>query len=232
MKTEHEYDARSRFYRQWLVSVSLGEAMGFAVPAFAAGLALALGAPQLGLTGAAIAAGAAEGAVLGWSQVRVLRRFLPAIAAASWVRATAAGALVAWALGFTTPTVADLFPDLGPRVLIPLSALTGSALVLSLSVAQWLVLRRATDRAGWWIPGNAVSWCLAVPVVFVAMALVPEDAGAAVFAGVGVVSGIAMAVIAAAATGWVMAKIIFAPPHACVTEIAAQPLSDALTGQR
>ena len=223
---------RSRFYRKWLVSVSLGETLGFAIPALTAGLAFALGAPQLGITAAAVVAGAGEGAVLGWSQGRVLRGFLPAIDAGLWVWATAAGALVAWALGWTTPSVADLFPDLGPEVLIPLSVVTGSGLLLSLSVAQWLVLRRATDRAGWWIPWNVVSWLLAVPVVFVAMALVPEDAGAAVFAGVGVLSGLAMALIAAAATGWVMAKIIFAHPGDMAPEMAAQPLSDALTSRR
>ncbi len=196
------------FWRSWVVSVSLGETLGFAIPATVAGIALAAGLPEGIVIAVAVISGAGEGAVLGWSQARVLVRRLPVLSITSWVRWTAAGAMAAWACGWMTPVLADVFPDLGPEVLAPLGGLMSVALLLALSGAQWNVLRRYVPNAALWIPGNALVWALATPIVFVAMALVPDDASAWVFTGVGVVSGFGMAVVAAAGTGWVMLRIL------------------------
>jgi hypothetical protein len=35
-----------------------------------------------------------------------------------------------------------------------------------LSFAQWLVLRKAAARAGWWIPANMLAWLGGMPVIF------------------------------------------------------------------
>lgn len=35
-----------------------------------------------------------------------------------------------------------------------------------LSFAQWLVLRKAAARAGWWIPANMLAWFFGMPIIF------------------------------------------------------------------
>lgn len=78
-------------WRRWCVGVTIGELFGFAAPATAA---LAL-----------LAAGAFEGAGLGWCQARVLRSVIPGLRRADWILATALGALLAWSIG-VLPVVA------------------------------------------------------------------------------------------------------------------------------
>ena len=35
-----------------------------------------------------------------------------------------------------------------------------------LSFAQWLVLRKRVEHAGWWIPANMVAWLAGMPIIF------------------------------------------------------------------
>jgi hypothetical protein len=199
---------RSGFLQRWVIYVSGGETLGFAIPAAAAGAALAAGLPEGFVVAVSICAGAGEGAALGFAQARVLRSVLPGFEERRWVTATAAGAVVAWVLGWTAPAAADLFPALPPGVIAAIGIVAGCLLLLSLGTSQWFVLRDYVPRPGRWIPANAVAWALAVPVVFVAMALVPNHAPAIAFIVVGIASGLAMAVLAAAGTGYAMTRVL------------------------
>ncbi len=113
------------------------------------------GLAGLGLVGAvtgvpqAALGGAATGAVIGAAQWLVLRRRLPL--SPWWVGATAAGMAGGLALG-----VGLLGIDTSGAALPLRGLLTGAAIGL----AQSLVLRRATPRAGLWAPTVALGWAL------------------------------------------------------------------------
>jgi hypothetical protein len=188
--------------------VAIGEAIGFAIPALMAAAGVALGAPEWMLIALSILGGAGEGAVLGYAQATATETALPGLRVRGWVIATACGAFIAWVFGWTTPVVAEKFPELSPGVMALVAVIAGLGVLVSLSGAQWLVLRRLVSRAWWWIPGNAAAWAVAVPVVFIAMGLVPNDAPAGAFAVAGLLSGLVMALIAAVGTGWVMVRIL------------------------
>lgn len=87
---------------------------------------------------------AAAASATGVGQALVLRRCLPR--SGSWFAAT----LVAVALASVLVVTVDAI-DAGAGV-----ALGG----LVLGVCQWVVLRRRTPRAAWWVPTSAVAWVL------------------------------------------------------------------------
>ncbi|HLF67746.1 MAG TPA: hypothetical protein VI503_00270 [Gaiellaceae bacterium] len=66
-----------RLWRRWLVAVTLGELVGFAIPSIAGGIAWTLDAPAGAQYLVLVAAGAGEGAVLGLAQWLALRKRLP-----------------------------------------------------------------------------------------------------------------------------------------------------------
>lgn len=62
------------------------------------------------------------------------------------------------------------------RGMYGLAWLTGFALGVTLSVPQWLVLRRYVKRAVWWILANAVAWAFGMQIIFVAASNTPPAA--------------------------------------------------------
>jgi hypothetical protein len=108
---------------RWIGVVSLGETVGFAVPAVVGATAGAspLFVPLL------LAAGAVEGAILGGAQALVIRRLLPAVRPARWILLTAgaavgviAGLAMAVVTGSTLMTILRRHaPDPGPDVTRP-----------------------------------------------------------------------------------------------------------------
>jgi hypothetical protein len=73
-----------RLWRSWFLWATLGEAVGFCVPAAAA--ALTTSRPAVVSLPSLLLAGAVEGALLGTAQAHVLRRALPAVSSRRWVR--------------------------------------------------------------------------------------------------------------------------------------------------
>jgi hypothetical protein len=69
-------------YRRWLVAMTLGELVPFAVPTAVSGSGAAAGLGDQATYVPVVIAGAGEGAVLGYAQTRVLRGALPALARA------------------------------------------------------------------------------------------------------------------------------------------------------
>ncbi len=193
--------------RAWTVSVSLGEFAGFCVPALVGGL-LREGASLLVL-GALVLAGVVEGAILGWSQARVLRQRLDGFSEARWVVGTALAAAGAWFLGMLPSTFHEQVST-WPTLLTVIAAMFLGALVLgSIGLAQWFELRRHLPRAARWILITAAGWGAGL-FVFLAWVMPlwrPGQATVTVIA-IGVSGGGLMAVTMAGLTGLGMRHLV------------------------
>ncbi len=186
-----------------------GECLGFAVPAaVGALLAPALTGPRGSVLFAAImvAAGAAEGAILGTSQWLVLGRRLPGLQARAWIGLTALAAALAWAIGMLPSALFDL--GLSTLTIAAVALPLAPVLLCSIPVLQWTVLRRFVPRAGWWIPINVCGWLAGISWVFGAMALVDEGSSPAVVFAVGASAGLLMGATAAAISGLALAWLL------------------------
>src|SRR4051794_3454929 len=75
----------ARLRTRWFAVVTVGEFVGFCVPA-AVGAATAQAPPGVAFA-AVLAAGAVEGSALGFAQASVLRRALPAVGTRRWTGA-------------------------------------------------------------------------------------------------------------------------------------------------
>lgn len=209
---------RWRFWRRWTVITTLGELLGFAAPAVVG----ALLAPEVAEAAsrsvsvwfalAMMAAGGVEGAVLGAAQALVLRSGLPELPLGSWIGRTALGAAAAWAMGMTPSTMVDV--GFGARAAMAAGIALTPALLVSIGVMQWTVLRKRLPKAGWWIPATAGAWLCGLAVVFAAMALVDERTPRGSVIAVSVLGGLGMGAVAAAISGLAMARLLAGQPPA------------------
>ncbi len=121
---------------------------------------------------AGITSGAIAGLLAGCGQRQVLRR--QRVPVRGWVTAT----LLAMILGWTVSAVLELpvlsalraanawIPD--PQLHSPtamavtgqVAALLGAVVGGTVGIAQWVVLRRVTRRAGWWLVTTPLAWAL------------------------------------------------------------------------
>lgn len=184
---------------RWTIWMTIGELVGFAVPAVVMTAGTVGGWSESVQVGAAVAIGAVEGAVLGLAQLQALRTFLPTINWLHWVVATAIGAMVAYLLAMIG--VALVGAVIRPIWIVVASVLIGAGFLLSLGMPQWMVLRRHLPSSGWWIVANAVAWPLGVAFPFVGLALVPNGSPFWVWVGAGIVSGLLMGIAVGALTG-------------------------------
>jgi hypothetical protein len=197
---------RARLWRRWIAATTLGELLGFLAPALVgvlvvgatAEIATPLG-PLLLLIGLVVA-GSLEGAALGFAQWLALRQALPALVWHHWTGATALAGAVAWSLGMLPPTLTDLFA-LDPVAQIGAWLVVAPGLLLSIGVAQWLVLRHHLPQAGGWIPANALGWTLGVGLTFLGASLVTEAMPLWMAIAIGVTSGTAMGFVVGVITG-------------------------------
>lgn len=191
----------------------VGEAVGFAGPAAMGALVYGFGIPAWPALPLHVLAGGFEGAVLGFTQASVLRRYVPALDVRGWVRNTTLAAMLAWLLGMLPSTIGDPLFD---RWLwfSPLLAAGSVVLLNSIGIAQWLVLRPHAVTAWWWIPANAVAWLAGIPWVFVAMAFVSEGDPTWAIATAGVAGGVLMAATVCVVTGLALHMILRSPQPA------------------
>lgn len=194
----------------WLAWVTAGEIVGFTLPALV-GSAVAT-APVAVQFPAFLVAGAAEGAVLGYAQSRVLCRALP-VSARHWIVATSLGATVAWLAGLTPGYTWSRFADASWLVLLAGGLVLGGVLLFAIGVAQWLVLRHVLPRAGWWVPATAVAW-LAGLSGFAAVSTPLWRPGQSwpLVAAVGVLAGTVMAAVMAVVTGAALVRLVGGQP--------------------
>jgi len=207
IELDHALPDRERaLWARWFRNVTFGECVGFAVPASVG--AFTAHASNAATVPALVAAGAVEGALLGWFQARVLRDVLTGLPVARWVGVTAAAAAFAWLVGLLPAITGGWLSGLPPVVLIPLAGAGGVALLASIGTAQWTVLRDRVPDAGRWVWGTALSW-LAALGVFVAVSTSLWQPGQAVVTVVliGVLGGLLMAATVAALTGVLVVRL-------------------------
>lgn len=193
-------------WRRWFALVTVGEFLGFLTPSVVG--ALVVDRVDLLAAAALLMAGTVEGATLGWFQARALRPALPGLPSSHWVAATVLGALVAWSVGALF-VVTDGLSGWGRFAQVAGFAAGGAVILLSIGVAQWVVLRAHTDRAARWISANAVAWPagLTVFTAFTSPLWQPGQT-AAVVAVIGVFGGLLMAAMMAAVTGLFLVGLV------------------------
>ncbi|MFI5623629.1 hypothetical protein ACIA03_09200 [Nocardioides sp. NPDC051685] len=193
---------RSSFIR-WTVTVTAAESAGFVAPAVVGALTTDL--PWYAALPALLAAGAVEGAVLGWAQASVLRRVLPTVRGRRWVMLTAGAAVAAYVLA----TVAVLAATASGWVRIVVPVVCGALLLISIGGAQWLELRHHVARAASWVPATALAWLLALGAFLaIASPLWHEGQRLWVTVLIGVGAGVVMAFVQAALTGWWLLRLL------------------------
>jgi deazaflavin-dependent oxidoreductase (nitroreductase family) len=204
-------------WRRWVVATTLGELAGFAVPTAVWGAAAAAGLGDRAIALPVILAGACEGAVLGFAQSRALRRELPLLVPRRWIAATGGAAALAWTIGMMPSTFHEELSSWPAPVLVALGAVGGGTALLSIGVAQALILRHHVLHAVRWVAANAAGWLLGLPIVFAALALAPEDPPA-LRAAVAIAAGAAMGFTVAAVTGRALVGLLMQPRrHAAQT---------------
>ena len=196
-----------RLRARWFAVVTAGEFLGFCIPATVA--ALTAPAPAILALAAVLAAGGAEGTLLGLAQASVLRRALPPVSTRRWVAATASAAVVAYAIGMLPSTLAGRLSGLPTVVLIGAAVVLGAALLLSIGVAQWLVLRAVLPRSASWIATTAAAWSAGLPVFLgFAMPLWQPGQSIPVIVAIGAAGGLLMAATTSAVTGFGLSRLL------------------------
>lgn len=180
---------RSRFWIRWVLANAWAEFIGLGAVASIGGL-VASHADRAGRAGTALAVaalfvglGALEGAVVGIAQQRVLADAVPGLS--GWVRATVAGAVVAWAVGMLPSTVISLLPReagasppaIGQPLRLLLAAGLGCVAGPILAACQWRRLRHVLPRAWRWLPANALAWAAGMPIIFQAAHVAAAQGG-------------------------------------------------------
>jgi hypothetical protein len=195
MRTE---TATAGIRRAWFRWTTAGEFAGFLAPALAGALTTS---PVV-----LVAAGVVEGAVLGAAQAVVLRRW---VTARGWVGATALAAGLAWAIAMLAVHNGDRLNTLPPAVTLPVAAVAGMGVLLSIGTAQWCVLRGHVPHAHLWIWANAVAWAAGL-LVFTAVTTPLWQPGQSpvLVALVGALGGLLMAATVAAITASALTRIV------------------------
>ena len=185
----------------------MAETFGFAVAAAVGALTADAGAAVVVLS--LLAAGAVEGATLGWGQATVLRHALPGLSRRRWVAATAGAAALAYLIGLVPSTFAQSMSAWPPVLFGGVVALLGCGLLASIGTAQWLILRRHVDRAWRWIAATAAAWIMGLGVFLgFAMPLWRPGQPLALIVAIGVVGGLLMAATTSAITGFTLRRIL------------------------
>ncbi len=195
-----------RLLHDWVLALTVGEAIGFLPPA-ATGAALAAAAVSdpwmvAGLT----VAGAVEGLVIGVFGARVLGRHLPGIDRGRWVTGTAAGAGFAWLVGMGGSALLGASDN--PVALLVVLVPAWAAGLLAMGWAQWLVLRRLVPRSSRWVWVSAAAWLVGVAIPVAALSLAPNAWPAAAHVAVGVAAAIAMGATVALLTGRTLVQLV------------------------
>lgn len=194
-----------RFLPRWVLAVTIGEALGFAVPAVL-GITLAqAGAAGTVLYAAAVVAGAGEGALLGLGQWIGFGPARP-VPRGPWVTATAGGAALAWSIGGLLFLLEDI--DWDSWLTRGTAVLGGVVLLAAIPTLQWLMLRQAVPRSAWWIPATMGAWAVALPWTIAPSPVVDETTPPGMLIGVYTGAGLLMALTVALLTGLAARRLV------------------------
>ena len=191
-----------RDLRRWIVAVSAGEGIGFAIATTVAVLTIVGGIDGPARLALVIVGGAFEGTALALGQHLGMREARPI--AWRWIGATALAAAIAWTLGMLPSTVGI---DLGSPVALIAVGIGGIVLLASIPLAQWLVLDR--PRSFRWVPVNAGAWAVSILWTFAPSPFIDERSPIPLVAALYVVAGILMAVTFACLTAGVARSLFF-----------------------
>lgn len=199
--------AKREVWQSWCRWTTAGEFAGFLAPALAGALASS--------SGLFVLAGVIEGAVLGTAQAVVLRRVVHGLRARNWIGATALAAGFAWAVAMLAVHNGDRLNSLPLAVLLPIAAVSGASVLLSLGIAQWFVLRGHVVDAHLWVWANALAWSAGL-LVFAAVTtpLWQPGQSPALVALIGALGGLLMAATMAAVTGIALTRLLSRKPAA------------------
>ena len=191
---------------RWVLVVTLGEAVGFTVPA-AVGVAVTGSWGPLATLVAIVLAGSVEGAMLGAAQADCLYRWQVLPVRRWWIAATSVGAAVAWSLGML-PSTFDLRWTAATAVV---AGVGGLVLLTSLPLAQYFVLRDHVRRAALWIPINIAAWLFGIAWTLAPSPAVDQSTPAGALILIYGVAGLCMAATVAVVTGVGMIRLLQPP---------------------
>jgi len=211
--TQPRYAGRA-LWRRWFLATTAGELAGFCVPALAGAFTYAAGLPAAPTVAVMGAAGFVEGLALGAAQGWALRPAVPHLPVRAFALATAAAAVVAYAIGMLPGSLGDGLTTAPAAVLIPAATIGGLLLLASIGTAQWLVLRRAGAGRLWWIATTAGAWLAGLTIfMLVATPLWRPGQPVALTAAIGVLAGGLMAATVAALTGFAAVRLASVTRH-------------------
>ena len=192
---------------RWVLVVTLGEAVGFSVPA-AVGVAVTSASwGPLATLLAIVLAGSVEGAMLGAAQADCLYRWRVLPVRRRWIVATSLGAAVAWSIGML-PSTFDLRWTAATAVVVGVG---GLVLLTSLPLAQYFVLRDHVRRAARWIPINIAAWLLGIAWTLAPSPVVDESTPTGALILIYGIAGLCMAATVAVVTGVGMIRLLQPP---------------------
>ncbi|MFG1965338.1 hypothetical protein [Nonomuraea sp. NPDC049028] len=139
------------------------------------------------------------------SAAYALRVALPGVGTVEWVRATAGGAGIAWAIGALPVVLGERVMSWHPAALIVL----GVVLLASMGLLQWRVLRPHVPGAWRWVAATAGAWLVALGA-FTAVTTPLWQPGQPgwLIAAIGVLGGAVMAATVAALTGAALVRLL------------------------
>lgn len=181
-------------WQSWFRWTTAGEFAGFLAPALVGAVT---SSPQL-----LVVAGMVEGAVLGTAQAAVLRRVDRTLSSREWIGATALAAGFAWTVAMLAVHNGERLNTLPLATVLPIAAVAGSGVLLSLGTAQWFVLRHHFPHAHRWVWANAAAWGVGL-LMFTAVTTPLWQPGQPpeLIALIGALGGLLMAATMAAITG-------------------------------
>ena len=191
---------------RWVLVVTLGEAVGFTVPA-AVGVAVTGSWGPLATLVAIVLAGSVEGAMLGAAQADCLYRWQVLPVRRWWIAATSVGAAVAWSLGML-PSTFNLRWTAATAVA---AGVGGLMLLTSLPSVQYLVLRDHVRRPALWIPINIAAWLLGIAWTLAPSPVVDQSTPAGALILIYGVAGFCMAATVAVVTGVGIIRLLQSP---------------------
>jgi hypothetical protein len=112
---------------------------------------------------------------------------------------TSVAAALAWSIGLLPSSIPDV-PSSSPITWL-IAVVLGSALLLSIPTAQYLLLRGAIHTAGRWIWVNVLAWSLGMMWTFAPSPLVDASTPILSLIGIYAVAGLLMATTVAVITG-------------------------------
>jgi hypothetical protein len=183
---------------RWVLVVTLGEAIGFTVPAAVGVAVTAASWGPFPTVGAMVLAGSVEGALLGLAQADCLYRWRVLPVRRRWVIATSIGAAVAWSLGMLPSILGGLNWTAGTVVAAAIGALI---LLSSLPLAQCVVLRDHVRPSVRWIPINMAAWLAGIVWTLLPSPWVDQSTSTGALIFIYGIAGLCMAATVAVITG-------------------------------